>query len=77
MNITLTLQVMSLSTDWDVLTIGRVERDPRSQTMMLKGIDGEVLVESSSMETVSAAGRRYAREQGYAPHAVVYVAAAA
>ena len=77
MNTTMTLQVMSLRTDWDVLTIGRVERDPRSQTMMLKGIDGAVIVESSSMETVSAVGRQYAREQGYAPHAAVYVAAAA
>ena len=76
MNITMTLQVMSERTDWDVLTIGRIERDPHNQTMMLKGIDGAVIVESSSMETVSDIGRRYAREQGYAPYAVVYVAAA-
>ena len=74
---TMTLQVMSERTDWDVFTIGRVERDPLSQTMMLKGIDGAVIVQSDNMETVSAVGRQYAREQGYAPHAAVYVAAAA
>ncbi len=74
---TMTLQVMSERTDWDVFTIGRVERDPLSQTMMLKGIDGAVIVQSDNMETVSAVGRLYAREQGYAPHAAVYVAAAA
>ena len=73
----MTLQVMGERTDWDVLTIGRIERDPHNKTMMLKGIDGAVIVESSSMEAVSDVGRRYAREQGYAPYTAVYVAAAA
>ena len=77
MNTTMTLQVMSLRTDWDVLTIGRVESAARSHTMILRGIDGKLIVESDNIDVVSAAGRQYAREQGYAPHAAVYVAAAA
>ena len=74
MNTIITLQVMSLRTDWDVLTIGRVERDPRGQTMMLKGIDGKLIVESDNMEIVSAVCRQYASEQGYAPSAAAYAA---
>ena len=62
----MTLQVRELKTDWDLLTIGRIERAPRSRTMILKGIDGKLIEKSASIETVAAAGRRYAIEQGYA-----------
>lgn len=50
----MTLQVRELKTDWDLLT------------MILKGIDGKLIEKSASIETVAAAGRRYAIEQGYA-----------
>ena len=62
----MTLQVRELKTDCDVLTIGRIERAARSHTMILRGIDGKLIVESDNIDVVSAAGRRYASEQGYA-----------
>lgn len=65
MNTIMTLQVRDLKTDWNHLTIGRVERAPRSRTMILKGIDGKMIAKSANIETVAAAGRRYASEQGY------------
>ena len=67
MNITImTLQVRELATDWDVLTIGRVEHAAHGHTMILRGIDGKFIVESDSIDVISAAGRLYASEQGYA-----------
>lgn len=65
MNTIMTLQVRELKTGWNALTIGKVERAPRSRTMILKGIDGKQICKSASIETVAAAGRRYASEQGY------------
>ena len=61
----MTLQVRELKTGWNELTIGKVERAPRSRTMILKGIDGKLIAKSTSIETVAAAGRRYAKEQGF------------
>ena len=61
----MTLQVRELSTDWDVLTIGRIERAARSRTLILKGIDGKLITKSTSIDVISAAGRLYASEQGY------------
>ena len=66
MNTIMTLQVRELKTDWDVLTIGRVEHAARCHTMILRGIDGKLIVESASIDVISAAGRLYASEQGYA-----------
>ncbi len=63
MNTTMTLQVRELSTDWDVLTIGRVTKVKR--TFALKDLAGQTLFESSSLDKVAAFGRRYASEQGY------------
>lgn len=65
MNTIMTLQVRELSTGWNLLTIGRVERAPRRRTMILKDLQGKEICKSASIETVAAAGRRYAQEQGY------------
>ena len=66
MNTTImTMRVRDVQTGWDVVTIGRIERAAHSSTMILKGLDGEVIWQSTNIDALSAAGRLYANEQGY------------
>lgn len=63
MNTVMTLQVRELKTGWNPLTIGRVERI--KNTLYLKDTSGRLICKSANIETVAAAGRRYAKEQGF------------
>lgn len=59
----MTLQVRELSTDWTVLTIGRVTQEKRS--FALKNLAGQTLFKASRLDKVAAVARRFAIEQGY------------
>ena len=51
---------------------GALSHDPSAALY----IDGKLIAESDNMEIVSAVCRQYASEQGYAPSAAAYAAAA-
>lgn len=72
MNAYLNLEVRELATGWKPATIAKVEK--LKKTYFLKDLAGNVLAKSTSLDTVAAAGRRYAEAQGYI-HSGTYAAA--
>lgn len=59
----LTLQVRDLKTDWNHLTIGRVQK--QNKTYILTNATSETIWKANSIEKIASAGRHFAETQGY------------